>query len=100
MRGDFKAEEGAEESNLTRLEAREGEADAGRQRRGGLPRRLRKEDEAADFREATSTMACCDLREDEERVASSRRETSSSRKRESAKTAGEDSTERFETSLK
>ena len=45
----------------------------------------------------TTTMACCNVREDEDRDALRRRETSSSRKRESAKTAGEESSDRLET---
>ena len=54
---------------------------SGRGERAGLPRRWRKDADEEGRRDATSIIACCDLRDEEDRVTSRRRETSSSRNR-------------------
>ena len=48
-------------------------------------------------REATSTMVCCDLREDEDRVALRRRETSSTRRGNPQKSQVKRASNRLET---
>ena len=80
------AEEGAGESKRTRLDCREGDPDSLRQRRegdvlAGECEGLKRQRRAPEPRDATSTIACWERREDEACVSATNRAISDSAKR-------------------